>query len=123
MPTYKLCERGLTIATLFSALTKKPPAMRHHAAAILLIFWLGVCAVHTVKGSIGSQPMKRFSCIHLSTQKLNIPNLVSYEKQYIPVPAIMFINRRGNRICVSPDQKWVKAAMKKIDQKRTTKGK
>ncbi|NWX24158.1 XCL1 protein, partial [Aegotheles bennettii] len=80
-------------------------------------------SVFPLVGSIGSQPMQRFSCIHLSTRKLNIPNLVSYEKQHIPVPAIMFINRRGIRICVSPDQKWVQAAMKKIDQKRTTKGK
>ncbi|KFR14600.1 Lymphotactin, partial [Opisthocomus hoazin] len=72
-------------------------------------------------GSVGSQPMRKFSCVTLSTQQLNIRNLVNYEKQRVPVNAIMFINTKGIKICVSPDQKWVQAAMKKIDQKRATK--
>ncbi|NXU30028.1 XCL1 protein, partial [Thalassarche chlororhynchos] len=72
-------------------------------------------------GSIGSQPMRKLSCVSLSTQQLNIRNLVSYEKQKVPVNAIMFITTKGIKICVSPDQKWVQAAIKKIDQKRSTK--
>ncbi|XP_010074370.1 PREDICTED: lymphotactin-like [Pterocles gutturalis] len=96
--------------------------MKLHAAAILIIFWLGVFTVHTVKGSAGSQPMRKFSCVSLFTQQLNIRQLVSYEKQQVPVNAIMFITTKGIKICVSPDQKWVQAAMKKIDQKRATKG-
>ncbi|XP_074428933.1 lymphotactin-like [Larus michahellis] len=123
MTIYKLCERGLTIATFFSALTKKPPAMKLHAAAILIILWLGIFTVHTVKGSVGSQPMRKYSCVSLSTQQLNIRNLVSYEKQKVPVNAIMFITTKGIKICVSPDQKWVQSAIKKIDEKRTTKHK
>ncbi|NXN66848.1 XCL1 protein, partial [Himantopus himantopus] len=74
-------------------------------------------------GSIGSQRMRKFSCVSLSTQQLNIRNLVSYEKQEVPVNAIMFITRKGIKICVSPDQKWVQSAIKKIDQNRTTTGK
>ncbi|NXG92347.1 XCL1 protein, partial [Stercorarius parasiticus] len=74
-------------------------------------------------GSIGSQPMRKYSCVSLSTQQLNIRNLVSYEKQKVPVNAIMFITTKGIKICVSPDQKWVQSAIKKIDQKRTTKHK
>ncbi|NXX63966.1 XCL1 protein, partial [Scopus umbretta] len=74
-------------------------------------------------GSVGSQPMRKFSCVRLSTRQLNIQNLVSYEKQQASVNAIMFITTKGIRICVSPDQKWVQAAIKKIDQKLTTKGK
>ncbi|KAF1527957.1 Lymphotactin, partial [Eudyptes sclateri] len=74
-------------------------------------------------GSIGSQPMRKASCVSLSTQQLKIQNLVSYEKQQVPVNAIMFITKKGIKICVSPDQKWVRSAIKKIDQERTTKGK
>ncbi|NWT36296.1 XCL1 protein, partial [Chroicocephalus maculipennis] len=77
----------------------------------------------TLLGSVGSQPMRKYSCVSLSTQQLNIRNLVSYEKQKVPVNAIMFITTRGIKICVSPDQKWVQSAIKKIDQKRTTKHK
>ncbi|KFZ60898.1 Lymphotactin, partial [Podiceps cristatus] len=88
---------------------------------ILVIFWLGVFTVHTAKGSIGSQSMRKIRCVTLSTQHLNIRNLVGYEKQQVPLNAIMFITTKGIRICVSPDQKWVQTAMKKIDQKRTTK--
>ncbi|NWX48253.1 XCL1 protein, partial [Steatornis caripensis] len=80
-------------------------------------------SVFLLLGSIGSQPMRKLSCVSLSTQQLNIRNLVSYEKQQVPVNAIMFITTRGIKICVSPDHKWVQAAIKKIDQKRTTKGK
>ncbi|KAM9389867.1 LOW QUALITY PROTEIN: lymphotactin-like [Phaethornis superciliosus] len=125
MTIFKLCERGLTVATfsLFSALTKKPPAMKLHAAAILIIFWFGIFTVQVVKGSIGSQPMRKLSCVSLSTQKLKIRNLVSYEKQEVPVNAIMFITNKGIRICVSPDNKWVQAAVRKIDRRRTTSSK
>ncbi|KAF1668196.1 Lymphotactin, partial [Aptenodytes patagonicus] len=80
-------------------------------------------SIFPLLGSIGSQPMRKFSCVSLSTQQLSIRNLVSYEKQQVPVNAIMFITTNGIKICVSPDQKWVQSAMKKIDQKRTTKGK
>ncbi|NXW62889.1 XCL1 protein, partial [Eurystomus gularis] len=72
-------------------------------------------------GSIVSQSMRKVSCVNLSTQQLNIQNLVSYENQHTPVKAVMFITKRGIRICVSPDQKWVRAAIKKIEKNRTTK--
>ncbi|XP_074938063.1 lymphotactin-like [Phalacrocorax aristotelis] len=95
--------------------------MKLHAAAILVIFWLGVFTVHTVKGSVGSQSMHRRSCVNLSTRQLKIENLVNYRKQEDAVNAIMFITSKGVKICVSSDQKWVKAAMKHIDQRRITK--
>ncbi|KFQ98434.1 Lymphotactin, partial [Nipponia nippon] len=72
-------------------------------------------------GSIGSQAMRKFKCVDLSAQKWNIQNLVSYEKQQVPVNAIIFLHSKGFKICVRPEQKWVQAAMKKIDQKRNTK--
>ncbi|NXY89193.1 XCL1 protein, partial [Alcedo cyanopectus] len=74
-------------------------------------------------GSAGSQTMRKISCVRLSTRQLNIHTLVSYEKQEAPLQAIMFITKKGIKICVSPDQKWVQAAVTKIDQRRTTKGK
>uniref|UniRef100_A0A8C4U045 Chemokine interleukin-8-like domain-containing protein n=1 Tax=Falco tinnunculus TaxID=100819 RepID=A0A8C4U045_FALTI len=97
--------------------------MKLHAAAILVIFWLGIFTLHTVKGSIASQSMAKFSCVRLSTRQLNIRNLVNYEKRQVPVDAIVFITAKGIKICVSPDHKQVPAAIKKIDQTRTTKGK
>uniref|UniRef100_A0A8C6J0V6 Chemokine interleukin-8-like domain-containing protein n=1 Tax=Melopsittacus undulatus TaxID=13146 RepID=A0A8C6J0V6_MELUD len=74
-------------------------------------------------GSAGSQPMRRFSCVRLSTRQLNIRNLVSYEKQQVPVDAIVFITTKGIKICVNSNQKWVQTAMTRIDQKRAIKGK
>ncbi|NWQ72557.1 XCL1 protein, partial [Neopipo cinnamomea] len=68
-------------------------------------------------GSAGSQSMRKFSCVNLRTRQLNIQNFVKYEKHHIPISAIVFITRNGIRICVSPDQKWVQTAMKKIDQR------
>ncbi|KFO15093.1 Lymphotactin, partial [Balearica regulorum gibbericeps] len=77
--------------------------------------------VFSLLGSIVSQSMHKSSCVELSTQRLNIRNLVNYEKQEFPTKAIMFIDARGIKTCVSPDQKWVQFAIKKIDQKHTTK--
>ncbi|NXG03392.1 XCL1 protein, partial [Sakesphorus luctuosus] len=71
-------------------------------------------------GSGASQSMRKFSCVRLSTRQLSIRNLVSYEK-HAQVNAIMFITKKGIRICVSEDQNWVQAAMKSIEEKRTTK--
>ncbi|XP_059693937.1 lymphotactin-like [Haemorhous mexicanus] len=97
--------------------------MKFHTTAILLLFWLGVFTVHTVKGSASSQPMRKFRCVDLSTKQLNIRNLASYEKQQVPTDAIMFVTARGIRICVSPNQKWVQAAIKRIDERRAAKRK
>ncbi|NXL94039.1 XCL1 protein, partial [Alectura lathami] len=71
-------------------------------------------------GSIGSQRMPKLSCVSLSTKKLDIRQLVSYEKQQVPLEAIMFITAKGIRICVHPEQKWVQTAMRRIDKRRTT---
>ncbi|XP_025900209.1 lymphotactin-like [Nothoprocta perdicaria] len=97
--------------------------MKFHTVTILVIFWLGVFTASTVRGSAGSQPMRRFTCVELSTQKVDIRSLVNYERQRVPVNAVMFITAKGIKICVRADQKWVQAAMKKIDQKRSRKGK
>ncbi|XP_014802607.1 PREDICTED: lymphotactin-like [Calidris pugnax] len=97
--------------------------MKLHAAAILVIFCLGIFTVHTVKGSVGSQSMRKYSCVNLSTQQLNIRNLIGYEMHRVPVQAVMFINTKGIRICVSPNQKWVQSAIRRIDRARTTRGK
>ncbi|NXV80303.1 XCL1 protein, partial [Atlantisia rogersi] len=74
-------------------------------------------------GSIGSQAMRPHTCLQLSTRKLDIENLVSYERQDGPVQAIIFRNKNGNKICVKADEEWVQAAIDKIDQKRAAKGK
>ncbi|NWT06671.1 XCL1 protein, partial [Mionectes macconnelli] len=97
--------------------------MKLHAAAILVILCLGIFAVHTVKGTAGSQSMTKFSCVDLRTRRLNIRNLVGYEKRHVPISAIVFITRDGIKICVSANQKWVQTAMKKIKEKLTAKRK
>ncbi|NXO58100.1 XCL1 protein, partial [Aramus guarauna] len=78
-------------------------------------------SVFPLLGSIASQSMHKSNCVELSTRRLNIQSLVNYERKEFPTKAIMFIDTRGIKTCVSPDQKWVQFAIKKIDQKRTTK--
>ncbi|XP_031954493.1 lymphotactin-like [Corvus moneduloides] len=95
--------------------------MKLHTTAILLLFWLGIFTVHTVKGSASSQSMRRYSCATLSPRQLNIRNLISYEKQQVPIDAIMFITAKGIRICVGANQQWVQTAMRRIDERRAAK--
>ncbi|XP_057220167.1 lymphotactin-like [Malurus melanocephalus] len=97
--------------------------MKLCTAAILLLFCLGIFTVHTAKGSASSQSIRKFSCLTLSPKQLNIRTLVSYQKQQVPTNAIMFITAKGIKICISPDEKWVKTAMKRIDERRAAKRK
>ncbi|XP_072182709.1 lymphotactin-like [Excalfactoria chinensis] len=120
MTIYKLCKRYLTITTFFSASREKPLAMKLHTTVILVIVWLGVFALYTAEGSVASQSMRKLSCVNLSAQKVDIRSIVSYEKQKVPVEAVMFITANGIKICVHPDQKWVQSAMKRVDRRRTT---
>ncbi|NWI83245.1 XCL1 protein, partial [Dryoscopus gambensis] len=72
-------------------------------------------------GNTSSQSMRKYRCATLSTRQLNIQNLVSYEKQQIPVDAIMFITAKGIRICVRANQPWVQTAVRRIDERRSAK--
>ncbi|NWY37128.1 XCL1 protein, partial [Sylvia atricapilla] len=87
------------------------------------IFILSSFIYFSLLGSASSQSMRKFSCVTLSTKQLNIRNLVSYEKQQVPTNAIMFVTAGGIKICVSPDQRWVKTAIKRIDERRVAKRK
>ncbi|XP_065253672.1 cytokine SCM-1 beta-like [Emys orbicularis] len=90
--------------------------MKLHATDILVIFWLGLFTVSTVRGSVASQIAPRSACVDLSTQQLDIRRLAKYETQHIPVKAVMFITKRGIKICVQPDLKWVQDAIKFLDK-------
>ncbi|XP_015731898.1 lymphotactin-like isoform X2 [Coturnix japonica] len=93
--------------------------MKLHTTLILVIVWLGVFALRTAEGSVASQSMRKLSCVNLSAQKVDIRSIVSYEKQKVPVEAVMFITANGIRICVHPDQKWVQSAIKRVERRRT----
>ncbi|NXH29011.1 XCL1 protein, partial [Myiagra hebetior] len=95
--------------------------MKPHTAAILLLFWLGIFTVHTVKGSASSASKRKYSCATLSPRQLNTRNLVNYEKQQVPTDAIMFITAKGIRICVRANQPWVQTVVKRIDDRRAAK--
>ncbi|NWR45184.1 XCL1 protein, partial [Regulus satrapa] len=88
---------------------------------ILISFSIYICV--SLLGSAGSQSMRKSSCVTLSTKRLNIRNLVNYEKHRVPIEAIMFITAGGIKICVSPGQGWVQTAMKIIDERRAAKRK
>ncbi|NWU31048.1 CCL2 protein, partial [Dyaphorophyia castanea] len=72
-------------------------------------------------GSASSQSMRKYRCATLSPKQLNIRNLVSYERQQVPVDAVMFITAKGIRICVRANQPWVQTAISRIDERRAAK--
>uniref|UniRef100_A0A8C8VF10 Chemokine interleukin-8-like domain-containing protein n=1 Tax=Pelusios castaneus TaxID=367368 RepID=A0A8C8VF10_9SAUR len=91
--------------------------MKLHTMNILVIFWLGIFIMRTVRGSVASQIVSRRTCIDLSTKELDVRGLASYEHQHIPVRAVMFITKQGIKICVQPDLKWVQEAIKDLERK------
>ncbi|XP_007061688.2 cytokine SCM-1 beta [Chelonia mydas] len=108
--------KGAPIIIFSSATPRKPSTMKLHGTDILVIFCLGLFTVSTVRGSVASQIAPRSSCVDLSTQQLDIRRLVKYENQNIPVKAVMFITKRGIKICVQPDLKWVQDAIRFLDK-------
>ncbi|XP_061484262.1 lymphotactin-like isoform X2 [Rhineura floridana] len=78
------------------------------------------------RGTFGSQTMPLNSCVDLHTSEINIKRIADYERQTIPVKAVIFITKNGVKVCVPYDLAWVKKNIHKLErskarkQKRTT---
>ncbi|XP_066477361.1 lymphotactin-like [Tiliqua scincoides] len=91
--------------------------MKIYLAAFLAIASLELFNVYIVRGSVGSQIMPLSSCVDLDPAQINIRRISHYETQHRPVKAVIFITRRGVKICVPHDLPWVQDAIQTLDQK------
>ncbi|XP_005398263.1 PREDICTED: lymphotactin [Chinchilla lanigera] len=88
---------------------------------LLLLAVLGACclATCTVK-AVGSEIPESSICVSLTTQRLPVSRIKTYTIKEGSVRAVIFITKRGLKICADPDARWVKSAVKSIKSKSNT---
>ncbi|XP_016057823.1 PREDICTED: lymphotactin-like [Miniopterus natalensis] len=83
----------------------------------LLLALLGVCclAAHVVEG-VGSEALEQKICVSLTTRRLPVKNIKTYTIKEGPMKAVIFITRRGFKVCADPQVEWVKKAVETMDK-------
>ncbi|XP_037360338.1 lymphotactin-like [Talpa occidentalis] len=81
----------------------------------LVLALLVICcfAAYTVEG-VGSEVLGRSMCVALTTKPLHFKQISKYTIDEGPLKAVIFITKRGIKICANPDHKWVKNAVKYV---------
>ncbi|XP_031198149.1 lymphotactin [Mastomys coucha] len=89
---------------------------------LLLLTFLGLCCLPTwVVEGVGTEVLEKSICVSLRIQKLPVKKLMAYDIKEGPIRAVIFVTKRGLRICADPDATWVKAAIKTVDSRASTK--
>nr|QCI30376.1 chemokine XCL1 [Maxomys rajah] len=94
---------------------------------LLLLTFLGVCCFTAwVVEGVGTEVLHESVCVSLRTQRLPVQRIKTYTIKEGAMRAVIFVTKRGLRICADPHATWVKAAIKTVDgrssaSKNTTK--
>ncbi|KAL1769745.1 lymphotactin [Sigmodon hispidus] len=86
------------------------------AMRLLLLTFLGLCCLIpcAVEG-VGTETIEESFCVSLTTQRLPVHRIRTYTIREGMVKAVIFVTKRGIKICADPQAKWVKAAIKSVD--------
>ncbi|XP_025141776.1 lymphotactin-like [Bubalus kerabau] len=84
---------------------------------LLILTCLVICslAAYTVEG-VGSEVLEKSICVSLTTQRLPVKNIKTYTIKEGSMKAVIFITRRGLKVCADPHVDWVKKAVRTIDR-------
>uniref|UniRef100_A0A8C6CSY9 Chemokine interleukin-8-like domain-containing protein n=1 Tax=Moschus moschiferus TaxID=68415 RepID=A0A8C6CSY9_MOSMO len=84
---------------------------------LLILTCLVICslAAYTVEG-VGSEVLEKSICVSLTAQRLPIKNIKTYTIKEGSMKAVIFITRRGLKVCADPHVDWVKKAVRTIDK-------
>ncbi|XP_052510119.1 lymphotactin [Budorcas taxicolor] len=85
---------------------------------LLILTCLVICSLtaYTVEG-VGTEVLEKSICVSLTTRRLPVKNIKTYTIQEGSMKAVIFITRRGFKICADPAADWVKKAVQRIDRK------
>ncbi|XP_072494711.1 lymphotactin-like [Notamacropus eugenii] len=83
---------------------------------LALICFYGLTA-YMVEG-VGTEIMKKSFCVSWS-QPLQSKRVKSYAIEEGPMRVVIFITRRGFKICADPEAHWVKNVMNSVDNRNT----
>ncbi|XP_036613194.1 cytokine SCM-1 beta-like [Trichosurus vulpecula] len=85
---------------------------------LLLLTLLCFCGftLFTVEG-VGSEVMRRSFCVSLTSKPLPVNSVKSYIIEEGPMRAVIFVTRRGLKICADPDVNWARGIIKTVNSR------
>ncbi|XP_036756266.1 lymphotactin-like [Manis pentadactyla] len=86
------------------------------AMRLLILVLLGTCCLTacTVEG-VGSEVLEKSICVSLTTRRLPIKHIKTYTIKEGSMKAVIFITKRGLKVCADPQVEWVKKAIKTVN--------
>uniref|UniRef100_A0A8D0IW31 X-C motif chemokine ligand 1 n=1 Tax=Sus scrofa TaxID=9823 RepID=A0A8D0IW31_PIG len=66
--------------------------------------------------AVGSEVLEKSICVSLTTRRLPVKNIKTYTIKEGSMKAVIFITRRGLKVCADPHVEWVKKAVQTIDK-------
>ncbi|KAJ8394983.1 hypothetical protein AAFF_G00039340 [Aldrovandia affinis] len=93
------------------------------AVAAVLLFLCAATWMPRVSTSTGPSSN---CCLKVSETRLHLKNIVRHIEQkagLCPVDAIVFLTKKGKKVCADPDRDWVKKAVGKLEERKKSKGK
>ncbi|XP_051854964.1 lymphotactin-like [Antechinus flavipes] len=83
---------------------------------LLVFFCFYGFTLSTVEG-VGSEIMKRSFCVSLSSKPLPVHSVKSYTIEEGPMKAVIFVTRKGFKICADREVNWAKTVIKTVDSR------
>ncbi|XP_036890934.1 lymphotactin-like [Sturnira hondurensis] len=109
----------LSPAQLSSAQPSPAQPSSTTAMRALVLALLGICCLTTyVVEGVGSEVLEQRICVSLTSRRLPVKNIKTYTIREGPVRAIIFITKRGLKVCADPKVEWVKKAVETMDDKK-----
>ncbi|XP_007935908.2 lymphotactin-like [Orycteropus afer afer] len=87
---------------------------------LLILAFLIICcrSVYNVEG-VGTEVPEKTICLSFHIQPLPVHRIKAYTFKEGPMKAVIFITKRGLKICADPEVKWVKAAVRSVNKNST----
>lgn len=83
-----------------------------------LLFILAFCCVTAwIVEGVGIEVLQETFCVSLRTQRLPIQKIKTYTIKEGAMRAVIFVTKRGLRICADPNAGWTQAAITTLDKK------
>ncbi|XP_039316201.1 lymphotactin [Saimiri boliviensis] len=88
---------------------------------LLILALLGICCLtaYIVEG-IGSEVSDKSVCVSLTTQRLPIHRIKTYTIKEGSFKAVIFITKRGLKVCADSQARWVSDMVKSLDRRSKT---
>ncbi|KAF5916595.1 hypothetical protein HPG69_005390, partial [Diceros bicornis minor] len=78
------------------------------------ILFLSVCLISSP--GVGSEVLEKSVCVSLTTRRLPVKNIKTYTIKEGSMKAVIFITKRGLKVCADPQVEWVKKAVESVDK-------